>query len=320
MDETYHYPPELLQLLIETVPRLSRSKPDTLLFFRGAGTPEELLADLRKRVGDAPNGVSKFEIARTVLTRLNEGGDTMLRVRREVVKRVAEFDDFSRCWPNDQLQARGLVSQVRELVNVKDSFTRMNLERQREQDAHRAARRAEAEQRVAEAAAKERAASDLFALFAETNASRRGRALEPVFNGLFALDGMLVRDAFTRRGEAGEGVLEQVDGVVQLDGATYLVEMKWWDKPLGPGEVAQHLVRLFGRSDVRGLIVSATGFTPAAIESCRDALRDRVVVLMTLEEIVAVLTARANLAAMLRDKATAAMLDRRPFAPYSPRG
>jgi hypothetical protein len=27
----------------------------------------------------------------------------------------------------------------------------------------------------------------------------------------------------------------------------YLVEMKWWEKPLGTGEVSQHLVRVFTR-------------------------------------------------------------------------
>ena len=32
---------------------------------------------------------------------------------------------------SDQLKARGLVSQIRQVVNVKDSFTRMNLERER---------------------------------------------------------------------------------------------------------------------------------------------------------------------------------------------
>lgn len=40
----------------------------------------------------------------------------------------------------------------------------------------------------------------------------------------------------------GLGVVEQIDGVIELQGDLYLVEMKWWQDALGPGDVAQHLV------------------------------------------------------------------------------
>lgn len=40
MDTAYHYPPELLDLLVDTIPRLTRSKPEVLDFFRGAGVKE----------------------------------------------------------------------------------------------------------------------------------------------------------------------------------------------------------------------------------------------------------------------------------------
>lgn len=318
IDAVYHYPPELLSLLVEVIPRLNRSKKDTIIFFRSAGTPDRLLSDLAKRVQQGPDGINKFEITRTVLVRLNEGGDALLRTRREVVKRVAEFEDFSRCWPDDQLEARGLVTQVQQIVNVKDAFTRMNLERQRESEQHRATRRATAERQAEEVAARERVASALFSLFGDADAHRRGKALEGVLNELFALDGMLVREAFTLRGRADEGVVEQIDGVVQLDGHLYLVEMKWWNSPLGPGDVAPHLVRIYSRADVRGLFISYTDFTRAALDSCRDALQQRVVTLATLQEIVAVVQARASLAAMLRAKATAAVVNKEPYVPYVP--
>ena len=35
MDIVFHYPPELMSLLIDTIPRLCRSYEDTLLFFQG---------------------------------------------------------------------------------------------------------------------------------------------------------------------------------------------------------------------------------------------------------------------------------------------
>src|SRR4051812_5530601 len=122
MDISFHYPPDLLSLLIEAIPRLCRSKKDVLLFFTGAAVAEPLLRDLAQTVRTEPDSITKFAIARAVLTRLNERGEKTLRERREVLKRIVEFEDFSTCWPNDQLIVKGLVAQIQRLVNVKDSF------------------------------------------------------------------------------------------------------------------------------------------------------------------------------------------------------
>jgi len=113
MDIVYHYPPELLQLLIDVIPRLIRSKNDVIIFFRGAGVPSDCYADLEQRVRTDRENLNKFEIARTVLTRLNERGESALRERRELLKRVVEFEDFSTAWANDQLRAKGLVAEIR---------------------------------------------------------------------------------------------------------------------------------------------------------------------------------------------------------------
>src|SRR5207245_1619361 len=110
-DITFHYPPELFSLLVDTIPLLNRSKKDVLLFFRGAGVPDTMLADLRKQLDTvAREDLNKFEIVRTVLRRLNERGERTLRERREVLKRVVEFTNFDTCWPADQLKAKGLVA------------------------------------------------------------------------------------------------------------------------------------------------------------------------------------------------------------------
>lgn len=62
---------------------------------------------------------------------------------------------------------------------------------------------------------------------------RRGR---PVF----AAFGISVREAFELKGSEGEGVVEQIDGIVELDESIYLVEMKWLSETAGTGSVAQH--------------------------------------------------------------------------------
>lgn len=45
-DIAFHYPPDLFNLLVQTIPLLCRSKKDVLTFFIGAGVKYELLKDL----------------------------------------------------------------------------------------------------------------------------------------------------------------------------------------------------------------------------------------------------------------------------------
>ena len=126
-----------------------------------------MTAGLRERVDGNPDSISKYEIARTVLKLINDGGDRMLRQRREVIKQVTEFEDFALCWSDDQLKAKGLVSDVRRYVNVKDSFTRMQ---QAEED-HRLK---EVRQKRQAAEAKQKRRDDFAAL-----RTRKGLSLLP---------------------------------------------------------------------------------------------------------------------------------------------
>jgi restriction system protein len=110
MEITFHYPPELLQLMIDTLPKLCKSKKDLLLFFQGAGVSKSELAPYQELLTSNKDSFNKYQVARELLTRLNEKGEQSLRVRRELLKRVVEFDEFSVCWENDRAAARGLVS------------------------------------------------------------------------------------------------------------------------------------------------------------------------------------------------------------------
>ena len=110
MDIVFHYPPELLQLLIDTIPKLCRSKRDLLLFFHGSGVSRDLLAPYEDRLQTAKESFSKYEVARELITKLNERGESSLRERREILRRVVQFEDFSLCWENDRAAARGLPS------------------------------------------------------------------------------------------------------------------------------------------------------------------------------------------------------------------
>lgn len=125
MDSLFHYPPDVFNLLVDTIPRLCKSKQDVLLFFRGAGVPDADLVDMQTQVSKSREAVSKFAIARDVLTKVNLRGEAGLRPRREIIKRVVEFEEFSMCWPSDLDRAKANVADLRRMVQVKDAFTKM---------------------------------------------------------------------------------------------------------------------------------------------------------------------------------------------------
>ena len=244
-------------------------------------------------------------ISRDVLRRANEAGDPLLGTRREIIKRVSEFEDFSSCWEDDRYKAEALVHRVRQLVNVKDSFTRMAQETEkmrREEQRKRLAALEAAREKTEE---REGIQKDLYALYGLSDHHKRGRALEGVLNRLFKSYGMLVREAFAVRTEAGV-VTEQIDGAIELDGHVYVVEMKWLKEKVGT-ELGQHAARVMVRPpDVRALYISASGYTEAALQIARDFLVHRLCVLMELEEVVNCFEKGRDLRELLRTKVSRA--------------
>ena len=314
MADAYHYPPELLTLLVDTIPLLCRSKNDVVIFLRGAGTPDSVLRPMVDQLRTDQKSVNKYQITRTVLEGLNALGDSTLAPRREVIKRVVEFEDFSSCWPEDQLKAKGAVSEVRRIVNVKDSFTRMKQERDTEKAEAQAAVHAERAAALARKKMIGELRDQLFALFAlDDKPQARGKQLEGILNGLFRAYGVLVHEDFKRRDPDSSTVLEQIDGVIVLDGTIHLVEMKWLKDPVGIADFSPHLVRLFGRASASGIFISNSEFTEPVLKECANALNQRTMFLCLLQEIVMLLQNEGDLLALLRKKSQAAVVAKQPF-------
>jgi len=311
--EAWHYPPELVDLAIKAISLLNKGKEGELDFFRGAGVPRAILADVEQQVAIDKGAISKVEIARRVITRLNDAGDDMIAPRREILNRIVRWESFEQCWPDDRLPAKGVVAEIRDVVNKRDSFTRMRQERDREHNERLRVNREATERRERERAAREQVRKDLFALFGEANPYTRAKRLESVLNRLFALDGIGIREAFHVIGDEAEGIVEQIDGAIELDGEIYLVEMKWLEKPVGVAEISPHLVRLFSRSEARGIFISQSRFTDPAIAQSKQALGQKVSVLCELEEIVHLLEQAADIASYFREKVRAAITERRPL-------
>ena len=136
-----------------------------------------------------------------------------------------------------------------------------------------------------------------------------------MLNRYFKHEDILVHEDFKLvSGETGQ-VLEQVDGVVKLDGRLCLVEMKWLKEPVGPDDVSRHMMRMFQRGWASALFISNTPFTEAALKLCRDSLQHAPIALATVQELVELLTVQASLAEMLTFKLDAAVVRREPFVP-----
>jgi hypothetical protein len=315
-DDSYHYPTELLALLQKCIPLLCPAKKDVFQFFRAAGTASKYYSDWQARWNTNPASVGKYDIVRDVLRRLNEDKtDLGLRQRREIVKRVTSWEKFSTLWPDDQLKAKGLVAEIQQTVNATDSFTRMKQALEREQQEKRKEKqtRLDAERRKREE--RDDLRREIASLFNESNHQKRGKALESVLNRLFASFDILVREAFTIRGDRGEGVIAQIDGAIIVDGDYYLVEMKWLKEHVGPGDVSQHVVRVLQRSEAaRGVFISATEYTPAAINMLREALNFRIHVATGLHELIFALEKEVDLKEVFRRKIQTAIIDKNPHS------
>jgi restriction system protein len=116
----------------------------------------------------------------------------------------------------------------------------------------------------------------------------------------------------------GIGIEEQVDGVIQLKGRPYLVEMKWYSAPVGVPAISQHLVRVMGRAGVHGIVISASSYTDHAVNMAREFLQQKILVLGTLAELVHVLEQKAEMAEYWDKKIHAAQLHKNPY--FNPLG
>jgi len=313
MADPHHWTPDLLEQLVNTVPRLVRGKQALLDWFVGAGVPDAVLRPHRELLARSKEDFKKFAVAQHVLVAINSLGDPGLGPRRQVLHRVTTFDAFCVCFENEREKAELGVRRVRELIDRKDSFTEMRQEREREAGARRAESRARAEAQAARDRELEAMKTEFSQLFAMPAGVKRGYAFEAALNKLFRAHGLLTRDSFKLRNERGV-ILEQIDGAIEVDGMTWLVESKWWDGMVNIEAVGQHICRVMVRPPTVGaLLISGSGFTVSAVATAKQALANRPVVLMTLADLWKTVESKSDLAETLRRHFRAAQADLNPY-------
>jgi hypothetical protein len=192
--ENHLFPPEVFRLTVEAIACVHRGKRDIFNFFEMCGVEPQDLAEARAMYAANQDGTRKTVIAETVLHILIKKKDAALFPRREILRRLSQYEDFGSCWPADQYKARGYVAELARIVNIKDSFTRIEREREREQ-----ALRATANQELIAArhAKRERLRdigheiADL--LTADIIPISRGMAFEKAISDLFTESGLSIK-------------------------------------------------------------------------------------------------------------------------------
>jgi restriction system protein len=314
LNDVFHYPPDLFDLVVQTIPLLNRSKKSVLLFFKGAGVKEPIYSDISQMLESNKDSINKYEITRQILERINENSEHHLRERRELLKRIIEFEAFSTCWPDDQLKAKGLVAEIQSVINVKDSFTRMNQAREKEASIRRDEQQKKLDKVIKHKEILNSIKNSLYALFTEQNAQKRGKALERVLNDYFKEYHILVKEDFKRTGETGDGIIEQIDGIVDVDNTIYLVEMKWKKDPIGSDDIYAHLGRIYHRTNAHGIFISASRYTPSGITAAKEAqLKDALLILFDLEELVRVIEQEMDFRTYIRNRIQNAIIEKDPY-------
>ncbi len=177
MAEAYPFRPDVYTAVVQAVPLLCKSKRDVVTFFRGTGMSHARLDALAKQVASDPDRLKKHQMTGELLEIANQdASDAGLKVRREILKRIVDFNNFESCWPNDQLAAKGAVAKVRELVQEKDAFTRMAQAHDRERAQKLEASRRQAAEKRRKQEERERVKQALYAVIVMP----AGKQREPV--------------------------------------------------------------------------------------------------------------------------------------------
>ena len=133
---------------------------------------------------------------------------------------------------------------------------------------------------------------------------QRGYAFERFLKRWFDIWDLDARASFRTTGE-------QIDGSIQHDGATYLVEAKWHNKPTDATMLHGFQGKLLERPDwTRGLYVSYGGFSGESF----DAFTARRLIMMDGTDIYFALIRKLALGRVIGAKARHHSEKRQPFA------
>src|ERR1700682_4557815 len=97
--ENHLFPPEVFRLTVETIACVHKGKRDIFNFFKMCDVDDSDLAEANRLYSVDPDGTRKTAIAESVLHRLIKKQDAAIFQRREILRRLSQYEDFGSCWP-----------------------------------------------------------------------------------------------------------------------------------------------------------------------------------------------------------------------------
>jgi len=151
---------------------------------------------------------------------------------------------------------------------------------------------------------------NFLALHAMTDRSKAGLAVEKLLTELFGLFGLTSRESFRVVGE-------QIDGSIELDHETYLLEAKWEKEPLPEAPLLYFRGQIEGKSSItRGVFISINGVSQPA----KDAIsrgKQPLFFVMDGHDLIMILSGQMALDEFLRQRRRLLAEEGLMFVPFS---
>ncbi len=203
---------------------------------------------------------TKREIASRLVDLLSEDERQYQALTVGLMLQISSMDSF----PNLRAQkdSAQLIAAAKEAVAELQIWTKKHEELVSEQakfEEDRAKAAAKAADDRALAQKLDQLKAKFYELHAATNPQQRGRDFELWLNELFMAFDLLPRRSFVLQGE-------QIDGAFTHSTDNYIVEARWWKKPVERSDLAVFETKVRGKGkNALGLFVSVNGFTSGAL-------------------------------------------------------
>ena len=238
---------------------------------------------------------SKREIATSLVQVLRKNEDRYQDLAIDLLVRLAAFDSrFPRLaiLEDGEVKVGRAKSALDEVITITAAYSDRALARERLRE-----EAANEKQNLELRRTRERVLGQLKTRFLELhqmdNVHQRGKLFETLLNELFDLEELQPRAAYNL-------AHEQIDGAFTFQNDDYLLEAKWWSKPLEPKELNNFKAKIESKAKhTLGLLVAINGFTKGAVVTHSSGTP---LILMDGADVYAVLDGRIGLAESLERK------------------
>lgn len=237
----------------------------------------------------------KRNIVATLIDHLAMNEEIYQRDLIRLMAEVCEITDFSHLRKledgkkkaDDAKQAVGALRA--QLQGYRDIQEEAEQSEQRRKEAHERLMQVNAVQQELEGYK-----SAFFELISNTNAQKRGFALESILKGLFNLFDLDPKASFRITGE-------QIDGAFSFEGTDYLLEAKWQQDLVSASDLDSLAGKLSRKlENTLGLFLSINGYSEDSVKAHSSGRR--LLILMDGSDLMAVLEGRIDLVQLLLRK------------------